>query len=95
VPSIPGGKGAEPWDALTAIAPGLQYYHVMESGWSLWAKFKAIAGFEETIRSKSWTYNPQLIGFYPFNERFTLYGGARTAFGWLFNFLETIQHILG
>lgn len=83
-----GSQEAEPWDALTTIAPGLQYYHVMESGWSLWAKFEAIAGFEKTVRSSSWTYNPQLIGFYPFNERFTLYGG----FGMLYHPTDTIVY---
>jgi hypothetical protein len=83
-----GRQGAKPWDSLTAIAPGLQYYHVMESGWSLWAKFKAIAGFEDSVRSKSWTYNPQLIGFYPFNERFTLYGGV----GMLYHPVDTIVY---
>jgi len=83
-----GRQGEKPWDALTAVAPGLQYYHVMASGWSLWAKFKAIAGFEETVRSKSWTYNPQLIGFYPLTERFTLYGGA----GMLYHPADTIVY---
>jgi hypothetical protein len=62
-----GRQGAEPWDALTTIAPGLQYYHVMESGWSLWAKFEAIAA---TARTQVTTATSQLNKIKLFNDGF-------------------------
>jgi hypothetical protein len=67
--------GRDPWGSLTRIAPGLQYYGEFSGQWAIWAKLVAIAGFEDTISSRSWTYNPQLVGFYMPRERLKLYGG--------------------
>jgi hypothetical protein len=63
----------DPWGDLTRIAPGLQYYGELSDRWGLWLKMVAISGFEDRISSRSWTYNPQVIGFYRAREHLTLY----------------------
>jgi len=65
----------EPWQTLTRIAPGLQYYHKFNEKWGVWPKFVVISGFEDEISSQSWTYNPQVIGTYILTQGMTIYGG--------------------
>jgi hypothetical protein len=85
-------EGRDPWDSLTRIAPGLRYSHNFGSGWGGWAKFVAIAGFENSIRAKSWTYNPQLIGFHTLSGRTKLSGGL----GMLYHSTDTVLYpVLG
>jgi hypothetical protein len=69
------GSGLDPWKTLTRIAPGLQYYREFSKKWGVWAKLVAFAGFEDEISSRSWTYNPQVLGFYMPTRLMTLYGG--------------------
>lgn len=67
--------GLYPWETLTRIAPGLQYYSELFNKWGLWFKFVAISGFEDDISLQSWTYNPQVLGFYRYTQRIALYSG--------------------
>jgi hypothetical protein len=68
-------SGLDPWGTLTRIVPGLQYYREFFEKWGVWVKLKAIAGFDDAISSQSWTYNPQVLGFYMPTHRTTLFGG--------------------
>lgn len=68
--------GNDPFDSLTRITPGVQYYSQIGDKWGVWAKMEAAAGFEEEVDSGSWSYNPQLIGIYSPLERTTLYAGV-------------------
>lgn len=69
------GSGLDPWETLTRIAPGFQYYREFSQNWGVWSKFVTIAGFEDEMSSRSWTYNPQVLGFHMLTQRITLYGG--------------------
>ena len=69
-------EGKDPWETLTRISPGLQYYYKLNGKWGIWPKVVAIAGFEDDISAKSWTYNPQVVGFYMPTQQITLYGGV-------------------
>lgn len=89
---LAGATGREPWGSLTRVAPGLQYYREVNERWGLWAKLVAIAGFEDRFSSRSWTYNPQLIGFHMPREQLTLYAG----FGSLYHPVDkTVYPVLG
>ncbi|MCP4344065.1 MAG: hypothetical protein GY795_00890 [Desulfobacterales bacterium] len=70
------GSNTEPWESLTRLSPGLQYYHEFNDKWGLWLKMSAIAGVEDEITSKSWTYNPQVVGFYNYSKQMSIYGGT-------------------
>lgn len=84
--------GVDLWETLTRIAPGLQYYHKFDEKWGVWPKFVAIAGFEDDISSQSWTYNPQVVGFYMPTQGMTLYGGV----GMLYHPVDSIVYpVLG
>lgn len=67
--------GNEPWEKLTRIAPGVQYFTELSGEWSVWAKFMAYSGFEDEMSADSWTYSPQVVGFYHPELPLTLYGG--------------------
>ncbi len=71
-----GGVEAEPWGSLTRLSPGLQYYRTFNDAWGVWALFYAMAGFEDDITSRSWTYNPKLIGLHRRTEPLIFYLGA-------------------
>jgi len=81
-------QGKDPWKMLTRIAPGLQYYYKPNEKWGVWPKFVAIAGFENSISAKSWTYNPQVVGFYMPTQKLTLYGGV----GMLYHPVDSIVY---
>ncbi|MEC4684467.1 MAG: hypothetical protein VST71_01875 [Nitrospirota bacterium] len=81
-------QGKDPWEILTRIAPGLQYYYKPNEKWGVWPKFVAIAGFEDDISAKSWTYNPQIVGFYMPTQQLTLYGGV----GMLYHPVDSIVY---
>jgi hypothetical protein len=69
-----GGAG-DPWRSLTLLSPGAQYYK--EFGrWGTWVRLRAFAGFEKNLSSRSWSYNPQVLGLYKPTQRLTLYAGA-------------------
>jgi hypothetical protein len=67
--------GHDPWENLTRISPGLQYYRELSQKWGVWAKLVTIGGFEDEISSGSWTFNPQVLAFHMLTEHITLYGG--------------------
>ncbi|WP_290648948.1 hypothetical protein [Aquisalimonas sp.] len=62
--------------ALTRVAPGLQHYGELADHWGLWLKIVTIAGFDDRISSRSWTYNPRIIGVHTPHEKLTLYAGT-------------------
>jgi len=68
-------RRVDPWKTLTRIAPGLQYYHEFNDKWGVWPQFAAISGFENEDSLRSWTYNPQCVGFYMHNQQMIIYGG--------------------
>ncbi len=70
------GVKTDPWGSLTRLSPGLQYYRTFNDTWGVWALCYAMAGFEDDITSRSWTYNPQLIGLYARTEPLIFYLGA-------------------
>ncbi len=74
------GSDVEPWRELTQVAPGLQYYHQFNENWGTWIKLVAIAGFEDAISARAWSYNPQILGFYMPSQQTTLYGGVGTLY---------------
>lgn len=75
-----GGFGQEPWDELTRVAPGLQYYSEFGDRWALWLQMIAIAGFEDNLSSRSWTYNPQVVALYTLREDLNLFAGMGTLY---------------
>ena len=87
-----GGAGNAPWQSLTQIAPGFQYYSKIGEQWGVWGKVMAIAGFEGNISSQAWSYNPQLISFFKASPQKIYYGGA----GLLYHPIESLYYpILG
>lgn len=83
---------ANPWRSLTRIAPGVQYYRELGDRWGVWAKFIGIAGFEDSLSSRSWTYNPQVLGFYSPSPALTYYAGV----GMLYHPVESVPYpVLG
>jgi hypothetical protein len=70
-----GAPGREPWGELTRIAPGLQYYGELDDRWGLWLQMFAIAGFEDDVSSRSWTFNPQVVGLYMPREDLNVFAG--------------------
>lgn len=87
-----GTPGTDPWETLTRIAPGLQYYRKFDERWAIWPKLSAIAGFEDGISSKSWTYNPQVVGLYTTEQKISFYGGL----GVLYHSVDSVVYpVLG
>jgi hypothetical protein len=66
----------EPWGSLERLKPGLQYLYRYDEQWGVWPKVVAISGYEDSPSSRSWTWNPQLIGFYQARPHATVYFGA-------------------
>ncbi len=71
-----GAADDAPWRTLNVLAPGVQYYRTIGEHGGVWAKVRARASYESTLGSRSWTWNPQVLGFRSAWGRWTLYGGA-------------------
>lgn len=82
----------EPWEDLTRLAPGVQYYRELDDNWALWLKGVVIAGFEDGLSTDALTYNPQGLGLYSLTRQLSLYCGL----GMLYHPVDTsIYPIVG
>lgn len=84
---LAGASGKAPWDSLTRITPGLQYFHKF-GDWGVWPMLAASTGFEDNITSDSWTLNPHIVGLYMPTEDWAIYFGA----GYLYHPVEPLPY---
>lgn len=66
----------DPFEGLTRIATGVQYYQEFADKWAVWIKGAVIAGFEDDLASESLTYNPQVVTFYLPTRQISLFCGV-------------------